>query len=60
MEDKIQEAREFGMRLQKAFILKRARDWCEKPSDSAAFHPDQHITQGQVKTAKELLEFLEQ
>ncbi len=48
---------ERGMRLYKNFMLNLAEAYCEKPSDSAAFHPNT-VKQGQVKTAQDLLEHL--
>lgn len=52
------QGREFGMRLQKDYLISQAEKWCSKPVESAAFSPEQGVTQGQIKTAKELLEFL--
>lgn len=54
----IEIAREFGMRIQKEYLIKQAESFCSKLVESAAFHPDQKVTQGQIKTANELLEYL--
>lgn len=54
----IQTAREQGMLLQKEYLIKQAEMWCNRPVDSAALHPDQKVTQGQIRPANYLLEFL--
>ena len=54
-----QMARESGMLEQNIRMLERARMFCNTPADSAVFHVGQRIRQGQIKTADELLRFLE-
>lgn len=54
----IEIARELGMRLQKEYLINQAEFFCSKLVDSTAFHPDQKVTQGQVKSANQLLEYL--
>ena len=53
-----QMARESGMLMQKDYLLERARIFCEAPAESAAFHPEQKIRNGQIKTADDLFKFL--
>lgn len=55
----IELAEERGIRTGKNRIIEAAEDWCNKPSDSAAFHPEQQVKQGQIKTANELLKYLQ-
>lgn len=52
-------AEQRGIRTGKNRIIEAAENWCNKPSDSAAFHPEQQVKQGQVKTANELLKYLQ-
>lgn len=51
-------AEERGFRNGKKALMARIDLWCNTPSNSAAFHPEQKVTQGQVKTANELLKYL--
>lgn len=54
----MQLSEELGYSRGKQAMIKDAELWCDKPHESAAFHPDQKVTQGQIKTANELLEYL--
>jgi hypothetical protein len=54
-----QMARESGMEQQKERLLDRARMFCNAPADSAVINPTHNYRQGQIKTADELLRFLE-
>lgn len=54
-----QMARESGMQEQKDRTLERARMFCNAPVYSAALQPMLGYRQGQIKTADELLRFLE-
>lgn len=54
----LQVAREQGMLMQKEYLIKQAELWCNSLSESAAFHPDQKVKEGQVRNAFELLEYL--
>jgi phage anti-repressor protein len=54
-----QMARESGMLEQKDRTLQRARMFCNAPADSAVINPTHNYRQGQIKTADELLRFLE-
>jgi len=49
---------ELGYYRGRDYLIKAAEIWCEKLVESAAFSPDQKVTQGQIKTARELLEYL--
>jgi hypothetical protein len=39
-------------------IIAEAEKMCATPADSAAFHPGQKVTQGKIKTAQNLLDYL--
>jgi hypothetical protein len=52
-------ARESGMLEQKDRTLQRARMFCNAPADSAVINPTHNYRKGQIKTADELLRFLE-
>jgi hypothetical protein len=54
-----QMARESGMLEQKERTLDRARMFCNAPVNSAVINPVHNYRQGQIKTADELLRFLE-
>ena len=54
-----QMARESGMLEQKDRTLQRARMFCNEPANSAVINPTHNYRQGQIKTADELLRFLE-
>lgn len=54
----IELAEQRGYSTGKKALMARIEQWCETLSESSAFHPSQRVTQGQVKTANELLEFL--
>lgn len=53
-------AEERGYARGKALFLKAAEIWCQKLFESAAFHPDQKVTQGQMRSANELLKHLKE
>ena len=54
----IQMAEERGYARGKAALIQAAELWCRALTDSAAFHPDQEVTRGQVENANRLLEYL--
>jgi len=54
----IEMAEERGYARGKAALIKSAEMWCRALTDSAAFHPDQEVTRGQVENANRLLEYL--
>jgi hypothetical protein len=54
-----QMARESGMEQQKERLLDRARMFCNAPVCSAVINPNHGYRQGQIRTADELLRFLE-
>ena len=39
-------------------LIRLAMIYCKQPVYSSAFHPAQKVTQGQVKTAQNLLDYL--
>lgn len=54
-----QMARESGAYQQEQKFLLKARRFCNAPVDSAVLNPTHNYRQGQVKTADELLKYLE-
>lgn len=52
-------AKEYGMLQQKERTLERARMFCNAPANSTMLNPTHNYRQGQIKTADELLRFLE-
>lgn len=47
-----------GWARSRAQLLHEAEEWCKRLHESAAFSPEQRVTQGQMMSANDLLEYL--